>query len=254
MHVTSAHTRSRKRVVCPKPKTQETPSREQFHLLNPRRVHAARGGARGPPERTHAHRQATGEGGSVLGRAGGGLALGHRAEEHVAAKGAVRHVVRARRVAHAAARALDFFFLEQALHGGDLEVLHVDDVHQQTLERLFAVKLRVDGSGVHLEQGLGHRDGVGVVRDHLAEEGGRHRRALRRDGHLLVHLAVDRLEALVEVVLRRLAVRLVAAEELLAFAVRVLRCPWGVGTCVPRAALLVEVGRVGGRRLGAAGD
>mmetsp|Transcript_13325 Transcript_13325/g.43454 ORF Transcript_13325/g.43454 Transcript_13325/m.43454 type:complete len:254 (+) Transcript_13325:53-814(+) len=253
MHVTSAHTGAGSvwSVRSPRRKRRPLESSSSFHLLNPRRVHAARGGARGPPERTHAHRQATGEGGSVLGRAGGGLALGHRAEEHVAA---ARHVVRARRVAHAAARAFDFFFLEQALHGGDLEVLHVDDVHQQTLERLFAVKLRVDGSRVHLEQGLGHRDGVGVVRDHLAEEGGRHRRALRRDGHLLVHLAVDRLEALVEVVLRRLAVRLVAAEELLALAVRVLRCPWGVGTCVPRAAPLVEVGRVGGRRLGAAGD
>ena len=113
-------------MVCPKPKTQEMPplvSREQFHPLNPRRVHAARGGARGPPERAHAHRQATGEGGSVLGRAGGGLALGHRAEEHVAArKGALRHVVRARRVAHAAARALDFLRLrttqELRLGGG----------------------------------------------------------------------------------------------------------------------------------------
>eukprot|EP00964_Phaeocystis_antarctica_P032576 scaffold18450_cov68-Phaeocystis_antarctica.AAC.2 len=82
----------------------------------------------------------------------------------------------------------------------DLAVLHVDDAARQALGEIHVLVLRarrrVVCSRVVLQERLGHRHGVLVVRDHLAREGGELGGARRHaDGHVVVHLAVDRPQA-----------------------------------------------------------
>lgn len=124
--------------------------------------------------------------------------------------------------------------VEPALHLLDLLVLHINDRPDEGVaEGLFVG--RVIGGAVKLGERLGHRDSILVMRDHLARERGKLGDTTtggNRDGHLMVHLAVDLLQTCCVV-----AGRAGAAEEMRGLTFGARRC----SVRVVRAACLVIV-------------
>eukprot|EP00964_Phaeocystis_antarctica_P053424 scaffold31352_cov68-Phaeocystis_antarctica.AAC.4 len=103
--------------------------------------------------------------------------------------------------------------LEPAKHSLDLEVLRIDDIADQRVGPRHVLVLHnrswIVADAVVLGERLGHGHCILVVRDHLACERGELGGSSRHvDGHVVVHLAVDGLETLLE-----LAVRASAAEK-----------------------------------------
>mmetsp|Transcript_45375 Transcript_45375/g.96535 ORF Transcript_45375/g.96535 Transcript_45375/m.96535 type:complete len:366 (+) Transcript_45375:287-1384(+) len=102
--------------------------------------------------------------------------------------------------------------IEQAFHGLNLMVLHVDDGARQGSHFIPRLCTRHVGSACMLEEHLGHVDRIFMVGDHLAQES-LDWVAVSFDSHIVVHLAVNCDHALVEVALQ---LGVSAAKEVLA--------------------------------------